>query len=259
MNKNWLWAGALGVVAIIVVVIVIFAVRGGYQAPQAPVTTEVTSPTPVALINSVSASGQPAGQTVTIASVTLKENGFIAIHEDAEGKPGKVIGNSTLLQAGSYSNVTVNLTRVSKDDETLHPMLHSDDGDGTYGFPDEDFPIKDEQGNIVITKFIVGGTPQATPVSQSEVTITYNGSNFSLTSATVASGGKVTWVNSSSKQLQLGSNVHPVHTDNQEISGGKYTLDIAAGQSSSVTVTKKGAWGYHDHLSPTVKGTLTVE
>lgn len=256
MRKNWLWAGALAIVAIIVI---IFAIRGGYQTPQAPVTTEVASPTPVTLINTISASNQPAGQTVTITTVTLKENGFIAIHEDTEGKPGKVIGNSTLLQAGSYSNVTVNLTRASKDDETLHPMLHSDDGDGTYGFPDEDFPIKDEQGNIVITKFIAGGTPQATPVTQSQVTITYNGSNFSPTSATVASGGKVTWVNNSSRELQVASALHPVHTDNPEVSGGKYTLDLSAGQSQTVTVTKKGTWGYHNHLIPSNSGTLSVQ
>lgn len=253
MEKNWLWAGALGVVAIIVIVIVIFAVRGGYQKPQAPVVTQVESPTTVLPSNSVSVSAQKAGKVATV-SATLGESGYVVIHEETDGKPAKVIGNLSVLPSGSYNNLTVNLTRASKDGENLYAMLHLDDGDGTYGFPDEDFPIKDEQGNVVLVKFTIGETPEA----ESRLTITYNGSVFSPVSATVPSGGKVTWVNNSSKELQVGSTPHPVHTDNQEVSGGKYTLDIKAGQSATVAVTKKGTWGYHNHLNPSVRGTLGV-
>lgn len=254
-EKNWLWIGALGIVAIIVIVIVVIAVRGSSQVPQTPITQTSPAAQTQVLSNTVSASNQPAGQSVKIDSVSLKEAGYVVIHEEAEGKPAKVIGNSSALQAGTYSNLVVNLTRASKDGENLYPMLHSDDGDGTYGFPDEDLPIKDEQGNIVIAKLTVGGASSQT----SGVTITYDGSAFSSAQATVASGGKVTWVNSSGKQLQLGSDPHPIHTGNKEVSGGKFTLDIAPGQSAAVTVTKTGTFGYHDHLNPSAKGKLVVQ
>lgn len=254
MEKNWIWAAALGVVAIIVIVIVIFVLKGGYQTPQAPLVTQVESPTPIALINSISVVGQKAGDVATV-SATIRQTGYVVIHEETDGKPAKVIGNSNVLQAGSYDNLAVNLTRPSKNGENLYAMLHSDDGNGTYTEVDEDLPIKDEQGNVVVSKFTVGGAEE----KKSQVTITYNGSVFSPSLTTVSSGGKVTWVNNSSRELQIASNPHPVHTDNQEVSGGQFTLDIDPGQSSTVTVTKKGTWGHHDHLNPANRGTLTVQ
>ena len=51
----------------------------------------------------------------------------------------------------------------------------------------------------------------------SELTITYTDSGFSPETAIIKSGGKVTWVNKSSGDLQVGANPHPVHTGNKEL------------------------------------------
>jgi len=42
--------------------------------------------------------------------------------------------------------MVVMLTRETQVGETLYAMLHSDDGDGTYEFPGDDLPIKNEEG-----------------------------------------------------------------------------------------------------------------
>ncbi|MEX0945785.1 MAG: hypothetical protein WD064_00280, partial [Acidimicrobiia bacterium] len=49
------------------------------------------------------------GTTVTVASVTLPSPGFIAIHGNADGAPGPVIGHSELLPAGTSTDVVVTL------------------------------------------------------------------------------------------------------------------------------------------------------
>lgn len=186
MPKNWVLPG-VGVVAIVVVILIaVLANRGGYQAPTTPQPT-VQPPTPAVLSNSVTVSDQAAGRAATIDGVTLKESGYVVIHEDAKGSPGKVIGNSNVLQVGTYNNLTVNLTRVSKEGEILYAMLHSDDGDGTYGFPDEDFPIKDEKGQVVLKKYTVSATEEGV------VKLTVSGDEFSFSpkSWTAKKGQKV--------------------------------------------------------------------
>lgn len=90
---------------------------------------------------------------------------------------------------------------------------------------------------------------------QADVTITYNGQSFALSSSSVKSGGTVKIVNSSDGDLRFQSNPHPAHTDNPELNVG----DVAAGESTTITLTTKGTWGFHNHLDHTQTGTITVE
>src|SRR5438046_1001494 len=53
----------------------------------------------------------------------------------------------------------------------------------------------------------------------------------------VVSGGSVIWVNNTSKSIQVSSDPHPVHTDNSEISEGKFVLELKSGQSARVVLT----------------------
>jgi plastocyanin len=87
-------------------------------------------------------------------------------------------------------------------------------------------------------------------------TITYDGSSFSPSSTTVKSGDKVTIKNvSSGAVLDFDSDPHPVHTDDTDLNAGS----IEAGQSKTVTVTKKGSFGFHNHDDPTQKGQITIQ
>jgi len=75
----------------------------------------------------------------------------------------------------------------------------------------------------------------------------------------IISGGKVVWVNNSAKPIQVSSDPHPIHTDNSEISDGKFVLQLEPGQSATITLTKKGNFGFHDHLKPNLSGRILVK
>ncbi|HSX18948.1 MAG TPA: cupredoxin domain-containing protein [Candidatus Saccharimonadales bacterium] len=92
-----------------------------------------------------------------------------------------------------------------------------------------------------------------------EVVITFSDGGILPTESVVQSGGKIKWVNNSSKKISVASDPHPTHTDNQELTNNQFILELAPGASSEVTVTKKGTWGYHDHLNPSTKGKVTVQ
>ena len=106
------------------------------------------------------------------------------------------------------------------------------------------------------------GTNQQTAVSgqsQDMTTITISESGFSPATSTVKSGGKVTWVNNSKATVQIASDPHPTHTANPELTSGQSVTELAPGASATVTVTKTGTWGFHDHLNPSVRGKVTVQ
>lgn len=70
--------------------------------------------------------------TVTAATVTSAQDGWLVIHADADGSPGPVLGQS-LVAAGTTLDVAVTLEGDVTDQ--LWPMLHVDTGEaGVYEF-----------------------------------------------------------------------------------------------------------------------------
>ncbi|HJP96569.1 MAG TPA: hypothetical protein VJ843_04315 [Candidatus Saccharimonadales bacterium] len=98
-------------------------------------------------------------------------------------------------------------------------------------------------------------TAKTTDSTTAAMTITYDGSSFSMSPSSIKSGENVKIVNSSSSELDFDSDPHPTHTDNPELNVGS----IAAGESKTITLTTKGTWGFHNHLDPSQHGNLTVE
>lgn len=78
---------------------------------------------------------------------------------------------------------------------------------------------------------------------------------FSPKSITVKVGEKVAWINDDSANHTVNSNPHPTHTDNPFLNLGL----IRMGESKSVTFDKVGIYKYHDHLNPSLTGSVTVE
>lgn len=110
----------------------------------------------------VSAADQDGdGKTVTVEEVVLTgSKGFIAVHSDAGGAPGPVIGVSNLLEAGTTDDISITLTEPLTASASVFPMLHLDDnGNGTYEFPKADQPAK-VGADVVMVKIAVsvGGT-----------------------------------------------------------------------------------------------------
>ena len=96
-------------------------------------------------------------------------------------------------------------------------------------------------------------------VAEGATVITLSDDGFTPGQITVKSGGKVAYTNNSGAKIQIGSDPHPTHTANTELTDGDFVLEIEPGASATVTLTKTGNWGYHDHLNPGVRGKVTVQ
>ncbi|WP_436927272.1 DUF7282 domain-containing protein [Halosimplex amylolyticum] len=78
-------------------------------------------------------------QEVRVESVTLSDGGFVAIHSGSAS--GDVIGVSGYLEAGTHSNVRIDLDTPVNDTTTLVAMPHLDDNSNNlYDFPEADAP-----------------------------------------------------------------------------------------------------------------------
>ncbi|MEK7631492.1 MAG: cupredoxin domain-containing protein [Patescibacteria group bacterium] len=87
----------------------------------------------------------------------------------------------------------------------------------------------------------------------SAVTVTASG--FSPSTLTVKAGTNVTWTNNSGDTIRIASDPHPTHTDLP----GLDSATLNNGDKYSFTFTQVGSWGYHDHFSPTTRGTIIVQ
>jgi hypothetical protein len=125
-------------------------------AQEVEVAAEPTS-TPTGDAASMTAEDQVSdGATVVIASVTLPNGGFVAIHSDDNGAPGPVIGVSGLLDPGTTEDVEVTLDTSLEGDATVFPMAHLDaNANGVYEFPGPDGPALDAEGNVVVLPIAV--------------------------------------------------------------------------------------------------------
>jgi plastocyanin len=103
-----------------------------------------------------------------------------------------------------------------------------------------------------------GAPSSKTPTNsnaQATATITYSDNGFSPSSTTVKAGDTVAIKNTSSGDLQFDSDPHPVHTDDTELNVGT----VGSGKTVTFTVTAKGAFGFHNHLNPGDKGSITIQ
>lgn len=85
--------------------------------------------------------------------------------------------------------------------------------------------------------------------------ITYRDSGFSPPVLRAASGSQITIDNQSSRELEFSSNPHPTHTGNQELN----TDPISPDESTTIIVTRRGTWGYHNHLATGDSGTIIID
>ena len=90
---------------------------------------------------------------VTIEDVNIDKPGYVVIHKVVDNAPGAVIGNSDLLN-GEAHDVEIKVSGYENEKELI-AMLHYDDGDNVYGFPqDEDNPVT-ANGQVVMQKFSI--------------------------------------------------------------------------------------------------------
>lgn len=113
--------------------------------------------------------------------------------------------------------------------------------------------INVHQSPSEISTFVACGNIESTDNS---FTVTYTDSGFTPEEIPVPAGSTVTFVNGSSGNMWVASDVHPTHTilpefDNKE--------GIAPGETYEFTFNEAGDWTYHNHLAPQNVGTIIVE
>ncbi|MBI2145450.1 hypothetical protein HYU18_03960 [Candidatus Woesearchaeota archaeon] len=110
--------------------------------------------------------------------------------------------------------------------------------------------------------------PAQPEVHDHSVTITASG--FVPQTLTIEAGEEVTFLNKDSTQHWPASAVHPTHTayPGSDIAkcgtaDAKTVFDackgLAQGEAFKFTFNQKGSWKYHDHLNPSLWGTVVVE
>jgi len=140
----------LGVI-IVFITGAVFFFRGNREEPDS-----VSNSSGLIISNSaIYVAEQTPGTSMLVSIVRLEKPGFVVIHEDAAGAPGKILGVSSLLPAGETENLPpITLSRATTDEETIYAMLHFDNGNGQFDAVD-DKPVLDSVDNapmmIIIT------------------------------------------------------------------------------------------------------------
>ncbi len=86
--------------------------------------------------------------------------------------------------------------------------------------------------------------------------IAFDGKAYTPSTLTIKNGDIVVFKNNSDKNFWPASARHPDHLEYPEFDPKK---GIAAGQTWQFKFTKSGAWGFHDHLTPSAYGKITVQ
>ena len=83
-----------------------------------------------------------------------------------------------------------------------------------------------------------------------------NDSEFSPSSIEINAGDSIIFSNKGKNQRWPASNTHPTHEIYSEFDP---KTPIAPGSSWEFQFNKSGTWRYHDHLSPGIRGVITVK
>lgn len=97
-------------------------------------------------------------------------------------------------------------------------------------------------------------TPSATKTTKKNI-VTIQSSGFLPKNITIKTEESVTWVNQDTADHTVNSTPHPIHTDYSSLNLGV----IKPGESKSLTFPKVGTYKYHNHLNPSLTGSVTVE
>lgn len=95
---------------------------------------------------------QAPGLRVDLAMVTIARDGWVVIHEEMDGKPGRILG-ARRVGAGAGLSVSVELLRPTEEGRVYFAMLHADDGDRAFDHT-RDLPLQDAGGNVILMRFI---------------------------------------------------------------------------------------------------------
>ncbi len=169
MNKTALYV----VAAIIIIGGLVFLMAGsndttpGTNATSTPVTgTPGTTPAPTSATpggSVVVMTEATPGSRVTIQSAQLAEPGYIVVYRSTTDGDTKIVGRSSLLESGAYSNLNITLDSAVTADQTVTAVLHKDDGDGKFEVPGQDSFMSSGTATVISDVDVVGSPKSEEP------------------------------------------------------------------------------------------------
>ncbi len=109
--------------------------------------------------NSIAVDAQVAGTKVTVSEVTFTAPAWVAIHDDVNGKPGRILGAQLFDKGTSKGEVT--LLRSTVSGKNYIAVIHSDNGDHKFT-PATDKALEDAKAMVT---FSVNGSTTVAPVT----------------------------------------------------------------------------------------------
>lgn len=103
--------------------------------------------------------------------------------------------------------------------------------------------------------FLTQNTTPGKVAGVTTTTVLMKEDSFEPETSTIKKGATVTFKNEDKVARWPASNLHPTHTIYPEFDPQQ---PVEAGQSWSFTFNKAGAWKYHDHLIPSIRGIIVV-
>lgn len=91
-------------------------------------------------------STQIPGPVAIVDNLQMKQDGWIAVHDDTNGQPGKILG-ANYYKIGTYQNAKIPLLRSMEDGQSYILVLHTDNGDGYFDYK-IDIPLLSDSGAI---------------------------------------------------------------------------------------------------------------
>ena len=115
------------------------------EAAETSLSTEETSPaselpaTPAyASKNFVLLHENDTTKILDVATVALDRPGYVVIYKINSLGKIRMVGHTDLLKAGTYADFTITLTSIAAKNQTVIAILHEDDGDGVFEYPESD-------------------------------------------------------------------------------------------------------------------------
>lgn len=138
INTSYPKRNSEGFAALLVVGVVVLAVVGGvylYQSGTIKIPGLTPTPTEEPRLNPAPTTGYALtvaevtpGAQVTVDSVEMKEDGYVAVLLDVAGDNDTVLGKSALLTAGVHEKVLINLSKPTKDGDVIYIRLQDKAG-----------------------------------------------------------------------------------------------------------------------------------
>lgn len=117
------------------------------EAPKAPSKPSAPAPVVTATNEELSVLDQPAGSSVQVRSATLAQNGWVAVRDSA----GRVLG-AARVDAGTHSNVAVDLLRATTAGEQYQVLVYVDNGDKEFDLRADTLVMKSD-GSVAGASF----------------------------------------------------------------------------------------------------------